>query len=159
MATPLERWVDECAQLTRPKNVVWADGSDAEYDRLMGEMLGAGTFLQPEHEGECGRYPHRGDPNDVTPSEIPAFVCTCDDDVVRSNNNWIGPEGQRDPDVIFCTPINGQKTWGFPYIPRRVGSHYREIGVRLPDHPSLAVLCSSNNELALGRNVDISDDR
>src|SRR5207247_5664826 len=34
-----EKWVDDTAGMTRPSNVVWCDGSKAEYDRLIEEML------------------------------------------------------------------------------------------------------------------------
>ncbi|HZP43594.1 MAG TPA: hypothetical protein VFD84_19065, partial [Candidatus Binatia bacterium] len=35
MSTPIEQWVDEVARLTRPKSIVWCDGSEAEYHRLV----------------------------------------------------------------------------------------------------------------------------
>ena len=41
-----EKWVDEAAGLTGPDRVVWSDGSKAEYDRLVEQMLADGTLLE-----------------------------------------------------------------------------------------------------------------
>ena len=35
MATPLEKWVDEQAKLTKPDKIYWCDGSDAEARKLI----------------------------------------------------------------------------------------------------------------------------
>lgn len=40
MTSVAEKWVDEVAGLTTPADVVWCDGSKAEYDRLVSQMLG-----------------------------------------------------------------------------------------------------------------------
>src|SRR4051812_31470492 len=40
-----EKWVDEAAALTKPDRTVWCDGSKAEYDRLIEDMLRDGTLL------------------------------------------------------------------------------------------------------------------
>ena len=42
MGTPLENWVDEAARLTKPDRVVYCDGSSAENERILAEMLRAG---------------------------------------------------------------------------------------------------------------------
>ena len=64
MPTPLERWVDETAKLTRPKNIYWCDGSEAEYNRLVQEMLETGTLLELNQKEFPGCYLHRSDPSD-----------------------------------------------------------------------------------------------
>src|SRR5688572_22537536 len=80
MPTPLERWVDETAQLTRPKNISWCDGSEAEYNRLVQEMLKAGTLLELNQKEYPGCYLHRSDPSDVARTEHLTFVCTSNKD-------------------------------------------------------------------------------
>ena len=38
----LIKWVVEWAELCKPQSVHWCDGTPAEYDRLMGEMVDSG---------------------------------------------------------------------------------------------------------------------
>ena len=40
MATPVETWVEEVARVTRPERIVWCDGSEEEYQRVVEQMLG-----------------------------------------------------------------------------------------------------------------------
>ena len=40
----LRGWVEEVAQLTKPDQVHWCDGSVAEYERLCQQLVDAGTF-------------------------------------------------------------------------------------------------------------------
>ncbi|HEY4005486.1 MAG TPA: phosphoenolpyruvate carboxykinase, partial [Pseudonocardia sp.] len=37
-------WVREVAELTTPDRVVWADGSDAEWDRMTSALVQSGAF-------------------------------------------------------------------------------------------------------------------
>ena len=42
----LAKWVDEVASRTNPDNIVWCDGSDAEFDRMVDQMLDSGTLTR-----------------------------------------------------------------------------------------------------------------
>lgn len=46
----LLKWIKEMTELCQPDRVVWCDGSQEEYDRLLQEMVssGAATPLNPE---------------------------------------------------------------------------------------------------------------
>src|SRR5215510_5834610 len=46
MPTPVEQWVEECAQLTHPKKIHWCDGSEAEYQSMIHHMLETGTLIE-----------------------------------------------------------------------------------------------------------------
>ncbi|MBO3714597.1 MAG: hypothetical protein J5X23_06365, partial [Candidatus Accumulibacter sp.] len=39
-------WVEEVRVLCKPEQVVWCDGSKAEYDRLCNLMVEGGTFIR-----------------------------------------------------------------------------------------------------------------
>ncbi len=42
----LREWVCEIAELTRPDQVVWCDGSSVEWQRLTRQLVDAGTFVR-----------------------------------------------------------------------------------------------------------------
>src|SRR5881628_2713570 len=76
MPTPVEQWVEECAQLTHPKNIHWCDGSEAEYQHMIHDMLETGTLIELNQKEYPGCYLHRSDPTDVARTEHLTYVCT-----------------------------------------------------------------------------------
>src|SRR5437773_10188657 len=73
-----EKWVDGTAGMTRPSNVMWCDGSKAEYDRLIEEMLRDGTLLPLNGRTYPSCYLHRTHPSDVARTEQLTFIGTRD---------------------------------------------------------------------------------
>ena len=78
MATPLENWVEESARLTKPDRIVYCDGSEAENQRVIAEMLAAGDseVLNAKTYPNC--YLHRSSPNDVARTEHLTYICAPD---------------------------------------------------------------------------------
>jgi phosphoenolpyruvate carboxykinase (GTP) len=72
----VEKWVDEAAGLTGPSRVTWCDGSTAEYDRLIEDMLRDGTLLSLNPRTYPNCYLHRSHPSDVARTEQLTFICT-----------------------------------------------------------------------------------
>src|SRR5687768_2216108 len=55
-------WVASVAGLTQPDEIVWCDGSAAEKQRLIDQMLAAGTLLELNQEKRPGSYLARSNP-------------------------------------------------------------------------------------------------
>ena len=73
--TPAERWVNEVEKTTQPDKVVWVDGSQAENDRLVGEMLASGTLQRLNEKEAPGSTLHRSHSSDVARTEHLTFIC------------------------------------------------------------------------------------
>jgi len=139
MATPVEQWVDEVAQMTRPAKVVWCDGSDAEYQRLIEGMLDDGTLLQLNQRTYPNCYLHRSHPSDVARTEHLTFICTPQQEDAGPNNNWMSPPEARDKvGKLFQGSMQGRTMYVVPYIMGPVASPYSKVGVEVTDSPYVA---------------------
>src|ERR687886_2768317 len=140
MSTPVEQWVEECAQLTRPKNIYWCDGSDTEYQRMIHDMLETGTLLELNQTEYAGCYLHRSDPTDVARTEHLTYVCTDEREDAGPNNNWMAPaEAKTKVGALFNRSMQGRTMYVVPYIMGPVTSPYSQIGVEITDSPYVAV--------------------
>jgi phosphoenolpyruvate carboxykinase (GTP) len=136
MPTPLEQWVDEVARLTRPKNIVWCDGSEAENQRLIDEMLASGTLTKLDQQRYPSCFLHRSDPTDVARTEHLTFVCTTQKDDAGPNNNWMAPaDAKKKVGALFEGSMKDRTMYVVPYIMGPVSSPYSQIGVELTDSP------------------------
>ena len=139
MPTPLEQWVDDCAAITRPKAVHWCDGSAAEYDHLVGEMLPARTLIELNQQAYPGCYLHRSDPSDVARTEHLTFVCTRLKDDAGPNNNWMAPAAAKEKvGPLFAGAMRDRTMYVVPYLMGPVASPYSQVGVEITDSPYVA---------------------
>jgi phosphoenolpyruvate carboxykinase (GTP) len=132
--TPLERWVEETARLTRPDRIVWCDGSEEEAGQLEQEMVGDGTFLRlnPATFPHC--FLHRSNPNDVARTEKVTFICTREKSAAGPTNNWMAPEeAKQKVGGLFAGAMRGRTMYVIPYIMGPVGSPFAKFGVEVTD--------------------------
>ncbi|MGH9708885.1 MAG: phosphoenolpyruvate carboxykinase (GTP) [Candidatus Acidiferrales bacterium] len=150
VSSPLERWVEESARLTKPAKIVWCDGTAAENDRLTGEMLSDGTLvgLNPQTHPRC--YLHRSNPNDVARTESVTFICTSKKENAGPTNNWMVPEDAKEKvRPIFDGSMKGRTMFVVPYIMGPANSPYSKIGVEITD--SAYVVASMRIMSRMGR--------
>ena len=136
MPTPLEQWVDEVAAITRPKNIYWCDGSEAENQRVIQEMLASGTLSALNQQKYPGCYLHRSDPSDVARTEHLTFICSRHKEDTGPTNNWMEPrEAKEKVGALYRGCMQGRTMYVIPYLMGPVGSPFGKVGVEITDSP------------------------
>ncbi len=136
----LQQWVNDVARLTQPENIFWCDGSQAEYDRLMAEMVESGDMVELNQETHPGCYLHRSDPGDVARVEHCTFICTPEQEDAGPNNNWMAPaEAHAKMDALFEGCMRGRTLYVVPYCMGPIDSPLSRCGVEITDSPYVVV--------------------
>ena len=161
MSTPLEKWVEESARLTKPAKIVWCDGTDAENERLTDEMLRDGTYIDLNQKTFPKSYLHRSNPNDVARTENLTFICTRRKEDAGPTNNWMAPAEAKDKlRPLFDGAMKGRTMYVVPYIMGPAKSPYSKIGVEVTDSAYVVAsmrIMSRMGKVALDR-LGSSDD-
>jgi len=136
VATPMEAWVEEAARLTKPDNVVFCDGSEAENRNILQEMLKQGDSFTLNEKTYPNCYLHRSNPSDVARTEHLTFICTPEKDEVGPTNNWMDPEGAKfKVGSLLDGAMRGRTMYVVPYIMGPAGSPISKVGVEVTDSP------------------------
>jgi phosphoenolpyruvate carboxykinase (GTP) len=132
----VEKWVDEASGLTAPSRVVWCDGSEGEYNRLIDEMLRDGTLMPLNQRTYPHCYLHRSHPSDVARTEQLTFICTRTRDDAGPTNNWMEPAEAKDRvGGLLRKSMHGQTMFVIPYLMGPAGSSMSRVGVMVTDSP------------------------
>ncbi len=138
--THLIRWVEKMAKLTKPAQIHWVDGSQAEYDTICQELVDSGTFIRLNQEKWPGCYYARSDKSDVARVEDRTFICSLSKDAAGPTNNWVHPvQMRRKLKGLFDGSMQGRTMYVLPYSMGPVGSPLSQIGVQLTDSPYAVV--------------------
>ena len=74
-------WVKEMAELTKPDEVVWIDGSKEQLDEIRKLSLATGEMIELNQEKLPGCLYYRTNPKDVARDEKRTVICTSGRDV------------------------------------------------------------------------------
>jgi phosphoenolpyruvate carboxykinase (GTP) len=139
VSTPLERWVEEAARMTQPRQIVWCDGSEAEAERLNQQMLAEGHTWRLNEKTYPNCYLHRSDPSDVARTEQVTFICTTKKEDAGPTNNWMAPEeAKKKVGPLFTGAMKGRTMYVVPYVMGPVASPISKVGVEVTDSAYVA---------------------
>jgi len=142
-------WVAECAAMTKPKEIVWIDGSEAQLDAIRALAVETGEMVKLNEEKLPGCYYYRTDPKDVARDEKRTVICTTEEKDAGPTNNWVQKdEMYAKMRKLFDGSMEGRTMYVIPYSMGVVGSPFSKIGIEITD--SIYVVLSMNIMTRIG---------
>ena len=127
-------WIDEQVRLTKPDQVIWIDGSEAQLEALRQEGCSTGELHKLNEEKLPGCYLHRSDPTDVARVESRTFICCKRQEDAGPTNNWMDPaEMYAKLNKLYDGSMKGRTMYVIPYCMSVVGSPFAKYGIELTD--------------------------
>jgi len=143
-------WVREATELCQPDAVHWCDGSQAEYDRLMAQMVASGAATPLKKRPNCTLF--RSDPSDVARVEARTYISYPNQDDAGPTNNWIATdELKKTMRELYKGCMKGRTLYVIPFSMGPIGSPIAKIGVEITDSPY--VVCNMHIMTRVGTRV------
>ncbi|RME39938.1 MAG: phosphoenolpyruvate carboxykinase (GTP) [Thermoflexia bacterium] len=146
----LRAWVQEIAQLCQPDRIHWCDGTKAEYDSLMAQMVAEGRAIPLKKRPNSFLF--RSHPSDVARVEDRTFISTSSKDDAGPTNNWIPPDELKATMLrLYEGCMRGRTMYIIPFSMGPLESPMAKIGVQITDSPY--VVCNMHIMTRVGTKV------
>ena len=127
-------WIDQQVALTKPDQVIWIDGSEAQLEQLRQEACATGEMYKLNQEKLPVCYLHLSDPTDVARVESRTFICCKKQEDAGPTNNWMDPqEMYAKLHKLYDGSMKGRTMYVIPYCMSVVGSPFAKYGIELTD--------------------------
>ena len=126
--------MEESARLTRPREVVWCDGSEQEAERITKVLVDQGRTERLNERTYPNCLLHRSDPNDVARTESVTFICTRREEDAGPTNNWMEPAAAKEKlSALYKGAMAGRTMYVVPYLMGPPDSPITRVGVEITD--------------------------
>ncbi|WP_315772707.1 phosphoenolpyruvate carboxykinase (GTP) [Rhodococcoides kroppenstedtii] len=133
-------WVREVAELTEPDRIVFADGSDEEWERLTDQLVEAGTFTRLNAEKKPNSFLGNSDPSDVARVESRTYICSEREIDAGPTNNWMAPDEMRSTMTeLYRGSMRGRTMYVIPFCMGPLDAEDPKLGVELTDSEYVVV--------------------